>query len=96
MTPVKKQRICKKGHRYYKSSECPACPVCERERRPVNNFLSELSAPARRALEREVISSIQQLSAWSENDLLKLHGFGPSSLPKLRKVLAIEKLNFKN
>lgn len=92
---MKQPRICKKGHRYYKSSECPACPICERESNPVNSFLSELSAPARRALEREGISSIQQLSAWSEGDLLKMHGLGLASIPKLKESLLQRGLSFR-
>ena len=36
----KNLRTCKKGHQYYKSSECPTCPVCEEEKRPEKGFLS--------------------------------------------------------
>jgi predicted RecB family nuclease len=80
-------RICKNGHRYYKSSDCPTCPVCEEDRKPDKGFLSLLAAPARRALEQAGIKTLMQLARHSEADLLKLHGMGPASIPKLQKVL---------
>ena len=88
-------RTCAKGHQYFKSSDCPTCPVCEAERRPEHGFLSLLSAPARRALEREEIETLIQLSKYTEGEILKLHGMGPSSIAKLKKVLAAAKLSFR-
>ena len=92
----KSLRTCPKGHQYYKTSDCPTCPVCEEERKPANSFLSVLAAPARRALEKEGITSLKQLSTLSENALLQLHGMGPGSLPKLRAALDAVGLSFKN
>ncbi|MEP6574215.1 MAG: RNA polymerase alpha subunit C-terminal domain-containing protein [Gemmatimonadota bacterium] len=89
------ERICAKGHRYLKSSDCPTCPRCEVERRPAGGFLSLLSAPARRALEREGITTLRRLSGYRESELLKLHGFGPATLPILRKELKEGGLGFK-
>ena len=88
-------RICRNGHKYYKSSDCPVCPVCERERKPQDGFLGVLSAPARRALENAGIQTLKQLSKFSEAEILKLHGMGPSSMPKLRNALKNEGLSFK-
>jgi DNA-directed RNA polymerase alpha subunit len=88
-------RICEKGHRYYKSSDCPVCPVCEDLKKPDSDFLAAVSAPARRALENAGIKTVAQLSDYSESRLLKLHGMGPSSIPKLRKVLKGQGLDFK-
>jgi len=51
----KSLRTCAKGHKYYKSSDCPTCPICEKELKPATGFLSILSAPARRALENNGI-----------------------------------------
>jgi hypothetical protein len=87
-------RTCKNGHQYYKSSDCPTCPVCEEQRKPSTGFLSDLSAPARRALEGAGIKTVKQLSKFSEKEILKLHGMGPGSIPKLRKALAAEGLSF--
>ncbi|RAW19351.1 MULTISPECIES: RNA polymerase alpha subunit C-terminal domain-containing protein [Paenibacillus] len=88
-------RTCEQGHSYYKSSDCPTCPVCEKERKPKEGFLSLLSAPARRALENQGITSLQLLSQYTGKEILKLHGIGPSAMPKLRQALEEEGLSFK-
>ncbi len=59
-------------------------------------FLSLLTAPARRALENKGITTLKQLSAFSEKDILQLHGTGKSSIPKLKIVLAENGLYFKS
>ncbi|MDO3678225.1 RNA polymerase alpha subunit C-terminal domain-containing protein [Paenibacillus ehimensis] len=89
-------RTCSNGHQYVKSSDCPTCPTCEQERKPDTGFLSLLSAPARRALERHGITSLQQLSKYSEKEILQFHGMGPASLPKLRTALKENGLSFKD
>ncbi len=95
MTGIKATwKTCKKGHRYKKSSDCPTCPVCEAERKPNDGFLSLISAPARRALERENITTLKALSKWSEEELLKLHGIGPAAIPVLKKILKEGGLTF--
>lgn len=86
---------CKKGHQFYKSSDCPTCPICERERKPKEGFLMVLAAPARRALENAGILTIEQLSNYSENELLALHGMGKSSIPKLKIILEKHNLSLK-
>jgi hypothetical protein len=88
-------RTCKNGHQYYKSSDCPTCPICEQERKPGRGFLSLIAAPARRALEREGIVTVGQLSTWSEPELLRLHGIGPTTIPTLKKALKASKLSFR-
>jgi DNA-directed RNA polymerase alpha subunit len=93
---MKTLRTCDKGHQYDKSSVCPSCPICEQERKPDSGFLARLSAPARRALETNGITTLQQLSQFSEKDILKYHGMGPASLPKLKAALEEEGLSFKN
>lgn len=92
---IKTLRTCANGHEYYKSSDCPTCPVCESEIKPTTGFLSVLSAPARRALEHEGILSLQSLSNFTEKEILKLHGIGSASMPTLRTALAEEDLSFK-
>jgi predicted RecB family nuclease len=91
----KELRICSKGHKYYKSSSCPTCPVCEAEKKPQNGFLATLGAPARRALQNAGITALPQLAQFTEKEILKLHGMGPGSMPKLRSALASEGLSFK-
>ncbi|MFB6804156.1 RNA polymerase alpha subunit C-terminal domain-containing protein [Peribacillus butanolivorans] len=97
MTTSKKNvRTCNKGHKYYKGSDCPTCPICEQESKPDNGFLSLLSAPARRAMENNGVTSLQQLSKLSEKEILQFHGMGPASIPKLRTALETNGLSFKN
>ncbi|WP_026574326.1 RNA polymerase alpha subunit C-terminal domain-containing protein [Bacillus sp. UNC438CL73TsuS30] len=95
-TSEKHLRTCNKGHKYYKSSDCPTCPTCEKERIPSSGFLSHLSAPARRALENNGITSLNELSKLSEKEILEFHGMGPASLPKLRSALKENGLSFRN
>lgn len=92
---MKTLKTCDKGHQYYKSSDCPSCPTCEQKRKPDSGFLAKLSAPARRALENNGITTLQQLSQFSEKEILQYHGMGPASLPKLKTALEEEGLSFK-
>jgi len=87
MPPATKNlRACPRGHTYYKSSDCPTCPVCENERKPMSGFRSKLSAPARGALENKHITSLQRLSEFKEAEILKLHGIGRTTIPKLHEA----------
>jgi len=92
---TKNRRVCENGHIYYKSSDCPVCPICENERAPADGFLSKLGAPARRALEGAGITNLELLAKYGEKEILKLHGMGPSSIPKLKEALKKSGLNFK-
>lgn len=85
-------RTCKKGHTYSKSTDCPTCPICEREKTPEAEFLASLGAPARRALEGVDILTLKKLCNYTEKEILSLHGVGPSTIPKLKK--ALEKAGF--
>lgn len=88
-------KTCPNGHRFYKSSTCPTCPVCEQERTPAESFLDRIAAPARRALENAGIVTLKDLSQWTEQQISDLHGMGPSTLPKLKKELRTQGLGFK-
>jgi predicted RecB family nuclease len=97
MSDIKKNRkVCSKGHVYFKSSDCPTCPVCEQERKPGKGFLSLLAAPARRALEHAGIHTLKELSKYTEQEIIKLHGMGKGSIPTLKKALEGEDLSFKS
>jgi hypothetical protein len=93
--PTRKLRICSKGHRFYKSSNCPICPICEKKKTPGSGFLSIISSPARRALERQDINTLLKLSKYSEKEILGLHGMGPGSMRPLRKALKEQGLSFR-
>jgi predicted RecB family nuclease len=90
----KSLRTCTKGHHYYKSSDCPTCPICEAERKPDDGFLALLSAPARRALENAGITTLSELAKQSEKDILNIHGIGKTTIPKLREALKAQKMCF--
>jgi DNA-directed RNA polymerase alpha subunit len=94
MASSKTLRTCPNGHQYYKSSDCPVCPECEKQNKP-GGFFSALSAPARRALEAAGITTLQQLATYSEKEILKLHGMGKASLPRLKEALKHEGFSFK-
>ncbi len=91
----KTPRTCKKGHKYYKSSNCPVCPICAGEKKPDDNFLGTLVAPARRALLGKGITTVHNLAQHTETAIMQLHGMGPSTLPKLHEALAAAGLSFK-
>jgi predicted RecB family nuclease len=95
MKKKKVLKVCEHGHKFYKSSDCPTCPVCEEARRPKDGFLAVLAAPARRALENNGIKTLEQLAAYSEKEILRFHGVGKTSIPKLKKVLSENKIKFK-
>ena len=45
-----------------------------------------IAAPARRALVDAKILKIKDLKKWTDQELLKLHGMGPSAIKILKKV----------
>ena len=95
MEVKKNLKTCENGHQFFKSSDCPVCPICEKERKPKDHFLSELAAPPRRALENNGITNLELLSNYSEKEILHFHGIGKSSIPKLQKLLSNKDLRFK-
>lgn len=95
MVAKKIQKICPEGHSFYKSSSCPTCPICEEARKPKDQFLALLAAPARRALENNGITTLTQLATFSEKEVLRFHGMGKSSIPKLQKSLSEANLCFR-
>ena len=85
-------RTCEQGHEYYKVA---IVQLAQSVREKTKEGFLSLSAPARRALEHRGIQTVEELSKYSEKEILKLHGMGPASLPKLRKVLEESGLSFK-
>ena len=62
----------------------------------MKQVFSDLSAPARRALENKGIDTLEQLAEYSKQEILQLHGMGKTSIPKLLALLNNENLTFKN
>lgn len=89
-------RICKNGHRFEKTSDCPTCPECSAEE--MNNKYGEefpfIGAPAFRALDNIGVESLKDLTKYSEQDLLSLHGFGPRGLKLLKEALKEKGMEF--
>ena len=92
--PAKKLKICERGHKFYKSSDCPSCPICAAQDKPETGFLALLSGPARGALEHAGISTLTKLSQYSEWEILRLHGMGPKSMPALKQALQDAGMSF--
>jgi predicted flap endonuclease-1-like 5' DNA nuclease len=86
-------KACANGHTFEKTSDCPTCPTCERERMAAN-AIPKIGAPATRALENAGVHHLEQLANWSETDLLALHGMGPRAVGILREQLAAQGLDF--
>lgn len=91
------KKTCNRGHVFYKSSDCPVCPQCwsgyYREKNK-GDFPDKLPAPALRALLNARIHNLSQLAKYTEDEILQLHGMGPSSIPLLTKALHAKKLQF--
>ena len=96
---TRRMKICSRGHRFTKSSDCPVCPKCwsgyYREKNK-GDFPDTLGGPALRALLNAKIFNLPQLAKHTEAEIMELHGMGPSSLPLLRSALKTKKLSFKN
>ena len=83
-------KTCKNGHTFEKSSSCPVCPICSSEEmtEKYGEEFPKIGAPAFRALARLGITQFSQLTKYSENELLELHGFGPKTLRLLKERLS--------
>lgn len=53
-----------------------------------------ISAPARRALESNGISTLAELAQKTEKQVLAYHGMGPNAVGKLKEALAESGLTF--
>lgn len=96
--PLKKLKVCSRGHKFYKSSDCPVCPKCWSGyyRKTISHeFPETLSSPALRALLNAKIRTLSQLSKHTKEEVLALHGVGPSTIPKLKAALTAKGLAFK-
>lgn len=92
-----KLKICSRGHRFVKSSDCPVCPQCWSgyyRKRHRSDFPDKLGAPALRALLGSNITMLAQLSKFTEADILALHGMGPKGVQPLRAAMRVRRLKF--
>lgn len=92
-----KLKTCSRGHRFYKSSDCPVCPQCWSgyyRKRHQNDFPEKLGAPALRALLNAKITMLAQLTKCTEADILALHGMGPKGVKQLKAAMRARRLKF--
>ncbi|MET3037630.1 hypothetical protein ABXT08_16130 [Chryseobacterium sp. NRRL B-14859] len=54
-----------------------------------------IAIPARKALEKEKIDSLEKLSDYSEKEILELHGFGKNTMIKLKDYMKEHQVFFK-
>ena len=59
------------------------------------DFLPQLSAPARRALQNSGIKTLQQLAKFTMAEILQFHGIGKTAIPILQKTLKEKGISFK-
>lgn len=96
MTTGRTLRTCEKGHTFYKSTTCPICTLCEKEKKPAAGFLTYLSNPAKNSLLHHGIDTLEALSTYTRKEILNLHGIGKASIPTLEKLLAGQGLSFRS
>ncbi|MCW3161695.1 DNA-directed RNA polymerase subunit alpha C-terminal domain-containing protein [Chryseobacterium oryctis] len=54
-----------------------------------------IAMPARRALEKEKINSLEKLSDYSEKEIMQMHGFGKTTMEKLKTYMKENNTFFK-
>ncbi len=60
-----------------------------------NDLPAGLSQPAQRALAGAGIQNLKQLSRFSENEVMRLHGIGPRAMDLLTRSLVEKGLTFR-
>lgn len=98
-TKKETRRVCSEGHVYFKTSDCPVCPKCrdsDNKQFSDSDLPEKLSSPALSALLHAGIINLQQLSEYSEKEVLSLHGMGKASIPLLTEALKEKGLTFKS
>lgn len=88
-------KVCKNGHTFEKTSDCPVCPLCSREEMSskYGEEFPSIGAPAFRALDRAGITTLKDLTSFSAKELLALHGFCPKALRLLQDSLEKRKMS---
>lgn len=61
---------------------------------PTGSDLPKIGQPATQALNAAGIQRLEQLTRFSEKEILRLHGMGPKALGILRQALADRGLSF--
>jgi DNA-directed RNA polymerase alpha subunit len=67
----------------------------KKEKPSTDSFLLLLAAPGRRALENHGIKTIEELSTYTEKEILQFHGIGKTAIPILKAALKKRGRSFK-
>lgn len=71
--------------------------ICAVSHTVTGDFLQGIiPMPARRALGKEKINSLEKLSEYSEKEILQMHGFGKNAMEKLKIHMMENEIYFKN
>lgn len=81
------EKVCKKGHVFYKKSECETCPICDKNSKNVESWMAQFSAPARRALISHGIHEIHDLHQYSKMEIGEWHGIGPKAMELISRLM---------
>jgi len=82
-------KICSRGHKFYRSSGCPVCPIYWSgyyKKQSLSDFPKDLAAPALRALLNAKITKLADLRKYTEEEISELHGMGPELLNSQRPL----------
>ncbi len=60
----------------------------------INILLQKLAKPAQRAIQNEGITTIEQLSKYSEKEFSELHGIGKNSINIIKQTLKENGISF--
>lgn len=91
------KKTCKKGHIFFKTSDCPVCPKCEAlKMKEDSGSLPKIGAPATRALKAVGINTLKNLSKYTEEELREFHAVGPKAISVIKTALAKQNLLLKN
>jgi 2-phosphoglycerate kinase len=60
----------------------------------IDILLQKLAKPAQRAIQNEGITSMEQLSQYSEKEMSRLHGIGKNAMDNIKKTMSENGLSF--
>ncbi len=94
MKNLRKLIICSRGHKFYKSSNCPVCPKCwpGYRKKLQSDFPKNLGGPALTALKNNKIKKLSDLNKYDEKQISGFHGIGPKALSIIKVAMKSKKI----
>jgi hypothetical protein len=62
----------------------------------IDSLLQKLAKPAQRAIQNEGITTLEQLSKYSEKEFLELHGIGKNTMLIVKQAMNENGMSFSN